>query len=610
MAEFTYRDLFELGTDRTPYRKLEGDYVASTKFNGQPILQVAREGLTALAAEAFNDISHLLRPGHLQQLRSILDDPEASANDRFVAYELLKNVCISAGGVLPMCQDTGTAIVKAKKGERVSTGGGDEEAIARGVFNTYQTSNLRYSQMAPLNMYDEVNTGTNLPGVIQHNSILFDSSGNLKTPGTTTTVTQSGASTTLTFRINYAAILYWLSQSPKHFPSTIQAGRIRFYTSMPDGTDNSLNNRWWTSAPNTLNNNERFWKEYIDFVLGYTASQTTASSYSNARAYIGNGDMFTWSGSTIAVNQHVDRLPTSPSRNPTTPYLSGTTGPHQTSTTGAFKTSTTSAKAAVGATTVSVNTLGSAPATTNYVTFGTPADTTRVYNTASGSTATTLKVAPALTAAVASGAGVQLYSSNNAAGATAVSLSPALGAATTANSDYVGFGGSTANLYKVTNSTTNQLTLGSGLAAAASVSGTSVQVYGSNGAAGATKISVTGLASAPVANSDYLILAGDTTNPYLITAATSFGSGAYILTISPGLASAVNVSGATVQIFSPYMNYTDDVKRPKYHFWFGPMTWVDWLGNYNTGKFAWPGNVHEAQAWACKVGIQTAIIAT
>ena len=117
------------------------------------------------------DIAHLLRPGHLQQLRNILDDPEASANDRFVALDLLKNACIAAGGVLPMCQDTGTAIVKGKKGQFVFTGGGDEEAIARGVFDTYLTSNLRYSQMAPLDMYEEKNTGNNLPAEIKISAI-------------------------------------------------------------------------------------------------------------------------------------------------------------------------------------------------------------------------------------------------------------------------------------------------------------------------------------------------------------------------------------------------------------------------------------------------------
>jgi fumarate hydratase class I len=123
--------------------------------------------LTLLTEVAMRDIAHLLRPGHLQQLNDILKDPEASPNDRFVALDLLQNASIAAGGVLPMCQDTGTAIIKAKKGQFVMTGGGDEEAIARGVYNTYLTSNLRYSQMAPLNMYDEKNTGNNLPAEIK-----------------------------------------------------------------------------------------------------------------------------------------------------------------------------------------------------------------------------------------------------------------------------------------------------------------------------------------------------------------------------------------------------------------------------------------------------------
>src|SRR5581483_7127193 len=128
---------------------------------------IAPEALTLLTRAAYVDCQHLLRPGHLQQLRNILDDPEASANDRFVALDLLKNACIAAGGVLPMCQDTGTAIVMGKKGEGVVTGGGDEAAIARGVYDTYLTSNLRYSQMAPLTVWDEVNTNNNLPAQIE-----------------------------------------------------------------------------------------------------------------------------------------------------------------------------------------------------------------------------------------------------------------------------------------------------------------------------------------------------------------------------------------------------------------------------------------------------------
>ena len=166
MPEFQFQEMFPHGEDTTSYRKLSSDHVGVTKFNGRDVLTVEPEALTMLTAQAFHDISHLLRPGHLAQLRSILDDGEASANDKYVALELLKNANIAAGGVLPMCQDTGTAIVMGKKGQAVWTGGGDEEAIAKGVFKTYTETNLRYSQVSPISMFKEVQTGTNLPAQI------------------------------------------------------------------------------------------------------------------------------------------------------------------------------------------------------------------------------------------------------------------------------------------------------------------------------------------------------------------------------------------------------------------------------------------------------------
>ncbi|MUZ72024.1 fumarate hydratase [Agrobacterium vitis] len=159
-------DLFLLGEDTTPYRKLTADYVSVETFKGQEILTVDPEGLRLLAETALSDINHLLRPGHLKQLASILQDPEATDNDRFVAYDLLKNANIAAGGVLPMCQDTGTAIVMGKKGRRVWTDGGDYEALAHGVRDAYEKRNLRYSQLAPLKMFEEKNTKTNLPAQI------------------------------------------------------------------------------------------------------------------------------------------------------------------------------------------------------------------------------------------------------------------------------------------------------------------------------------------------------------------------------------------------------------------------------------------------------------
>jgi fumarate hydratase, class I len=166
-APFAYTELLPLAGAETPYRLLTTEGVSTFETPAGTFLRVEPSAITALTAEAMRDIAHCLRPGHLQQLRNILDDPEASDNDRFVALDLLKNAAIAAGGVLPMCQDTGTAIVKAKKGQYVFTGGGDEQAIARGVYDTYLTSNLRYSQLAPLTMYDERNTGNNLPAEIK-----------------------------------------------------------------------------------------------------------------------------------------------------------------------------------------------------------------------------------------------------------------------------------------------------------------------------------------------------------------------------------------------------------------------------------------------------------
>jgi fumarate hydratase class I len=167
MVDDALLDMLPLGPDETTYRKLSGDYVSTAEFDGQELLKVDPEGIRLLTEEAFRDINHLLRPGHLQQLADILDDPEASPNDRFVAYDLLKNANIAAGGVLPMCQDTGTAIIMGKKGRRVWTDGGDKGAISQGVLDAYERNNLRYSQVSPVSMFEEKNTRNNLPGQIE-----------------------------------------------------------------------------------------------------------------------------------------------------------------------------------------------------------------------------------------------------------------------------------------------------------------------------------------------------------------------------------------------------------------------------------------------------------
>ena len=167
MTDFAYSPMFPLGDDETEYELVSTDHVEMVELGGESFLKIAPEALRLLAQRAFTDISHLLRSGHLAQLAAILDDPEATQNDRFVALEMLKNAVVAADGLLPMCQDTGTAIISGTRGDHVLVGGDEGEALSRGVFDTYQQSNLRYSQLAATGMFDEVNTATNLPAQIE-----------------------------------------------------------------------------------------------------------------------------------------------------------------------------------------------------------------------------------------------------------------------------------------------------------------------------------------------------------------------------------------------------------------------------------------------------------
>ncbi|MBO0850306.1 MAG: fumarate hydratase [Pseudonocardia sp.] len=167
MPEYSYVDVLPLAPDDTEYRRLDLGGVTPLRVDGQDFLRIEPTTLTGLVKAAVTDIQHLLRPSHLAQLRAIIDDPEASPNDRFVANDLIRNACVAAGGVLPMCQDTGTAIVVGKRTEGVLTGGTDEAAVSRGVFEAYQELNLRYSQMAPVSFWEERNTGTNLPAQVE-----------------------------------------------------------------------------------------------------------------------------------------------------------------------------------------------------------------------------------------------------------------------------------------------------------------------------------------------------------------------------------------------------------------------------------------------------------
>src|SRR5467141_4147344 len=167
LPSYQHTPLFPLGEDNTPYRQITDRGVKVQKAMGRDMLVIEREALRALCEAAFTDINHLLRPGHLKQLRAILDDPEASDNDKFVAYDFLKNANIAAGGVLPMCQDTGTAIVMGKKGRAIWTDGDDEAALAEGARDAYLKRNLRYSQLAPISMFEERNTRSNMPAQIE-----------------------------------------------------------------------------------------------------------------------------------------------------------------------------------------------------------------------------------------------------------------------------------------------------------------------------------------------------------------------------------------------------------------------------------------------------------
>ncbi|MCP4109709.1 MAG: fumarate hydratase [Desulfobacteraceae bacterium] len=167
MLEFVYQEMFPLEQDKTEYRLLTKEHISLKSFEGRDILAVEPRGLTLLAEQAFKDISHLLRSSHLEFLAKIPGDPDSSDNDRYVALEMLKNAVISAEGEFPMCQDTGTAIVMGKKGQQVWTGFSDEEALSKGIFNAYTKNNLRYSQNAPLTMFEEKNTGCNLPAQLE-----------------------------------------------------------------------------------------------------------------------------------------------------------------------------------------------------------------------------------------------------------------------------------------------------------------------------------------------------------------------------------------------------------------------------------------------------------
>jgi len=385
------------------------------------------------------------------------------------------------------------------------------------------------------------NTSTGKLGWLDQNNVMWQTSSGtnpfIKTPQTTTNVTEivNGVSATVTYnyRINYAAILKWLKDSPVHFPNQIRAGRIKFYDAIPDSTDTTLNNRWWTTK--TLSNlNERFWRDYVDFVLGLEASGTsggmvtyTAGSSSNPiSGQIGNGDYYSWGTFKISEKPYPNlsnstKSPSGAKINNSAGYSSGNKGPF------------------------AITGISSAPTSPALVQIG-----SNFYTLASSPTPTT----------------------------TSITLTSGL-VTSVANSATVTF------LSRVTTGAVNQ----------------------SGGyASGTTVMSVSGIPSVTggftAGDAVRITAEGKQLYYYLAEAPTSTS-----IKLTGGLITGVADGDAIDFVQVRNMDFADNPRRAKHHFWFGPQTWVDWLGNYNSGNFSWPGNVHEAQSWACKVGIQTAI---
>lgn len=396
---------------------------------------------------------------------------------------------------------------------------------------------------------------------LDHNSILFHPSGApgtstpvIKTPQTSTTVTENGVSVSYTWRPNYAAIFKWLKENPAPFPNQLRAGRIRYYDSIPNHTDNNLNNRLWTSNPPS-NLNERFWKEYVDFILGLeaTGNSTWTNGGSNTlSARIGNGDYMTWG--TVQIRQKPDVIR----------YVSGQVN-------GSF------AAGSGYAANINVKSMPADPdpAANWYVRFNGHDQVYRVTQvTLSGGVVSAFRLNTGST------------SNTNAANGLQAAI---------ANNEAVEFFAT----YDSSNS----------------IKRYQVGRVSSTYSAGATSLNIAGLPIDPdVVAGDFVRFSNDDASIYLVTS-TSLSSGRVTsITINDGKGGGLRkaITNTTTQahimeVLPASMDYADNPYRPRHQFWFGPMTMVDWMGNYNTGKFWWPGNVHEAQSWSCKVGIQTAI---
>lgn len=473
----------------------------------------------------------------------------------------------------------------------------------------------------------KVNNSTGTLSWLDQNKILFNPAGApmtgsntvtpiINTPQTVTAVTEGGASVNYTYRINYAAIFNWLKSNPQMFPSQMTSGRINYYSSIPDPTDTTLNNRFWTTFPLT-NLSERFWKDYVDFVLGLqgTAAGTYTNTNSNAgasnvplTACIGNGDMFKWDATAIQVSQRPD-YNYSAAVNNVGGYAAGFSG-------------TLNFNTVKDLTPATVTLPGPLASKSGIITGATKANPIVITSTNHGlSTGNTVTITGVLGNTNANGTYVitvitaSTFSLNGRSGNASYTSGglwsmSAITAATNASPIVITTGVphnlSTTNNPQMTVNISGVLgnTAANGKWLVTVINATSFSLNGSTG--NGAFLASPAAAISPIY---YARLGTGSTFYELTSTATASGTLTATNTADIALAAAV-ANAAAVKIYTTvprYMDFADNPYRPRHQFWFGPMTFVDWLGNYTTNTFWWPGNVHEAQAWACKAGIQTAI---
>jgi hypothetical protein len=462
-------------------------------------------------------------------------------------------------------------------------------------------------------------------GWCDHDNILFNVAGApmtgsntvtpiMNTPQTATVVTESGVATNYTYRINYAAIFNWLKSSPVHFPSQMTSGRIKFYDSIPDPADTTLNNRFWTTFP-LSNLNERFWKDYVDFVLGLKG--TGAGTYDNTNsaaggsnvplsACIGNGDYYQWGATAIQLKQKPDCLYTATVNNAGgyAAAYAGSMNLNNVNTLGAVATALPGPKAITAATNATpiVVTTAAAHGLTIGSTYTVQIAGVKGNTAANGTFKAKAVTTTTFSLTTLAGANVSGNGAYTSGGGWMPSITAATNASPIVLTTSANHGMTVGTAYTVTISGVTGNTAANGTWQVTVPSTTTISLTGSTG---------NGTFSANAAQSWSPVYFGrigsDPTYYQFTPNVTASGT----MTTTPDIALKVAAANAAkLQVYTTvpqYMDYADNPYRPRQQFWFGPQTFVDWLGNYTCNQFWWPGNVHEAQSWACKVGIQTAI---